>query len=423
MATSFSLSVVFKMVDKATAPIRRVSSSLKRLAGPIKKVGAAFRKMGSLAMSALGTLRAMVRRGVLSLMALGAAAVYAFLRFSKMADSIGKTATMLGVTTDQLQAWRFAAQQSGMGVEQFDKSLTYFNRVIGDTKDGLEESLRPFRKLKIGLYDDNKQLKSTGKLLEEVADKIIQVKDPADKLSILADLFGARTGARMAVMLNRGAEGLEAFRKELTMRGGIIPEDVIRNAEKFNDGINLAKLQIVGMISHALQPLMPQLVNLVHRFQDWLTEIRKPATEKLTKLMGILMENTKKAWKNMKEFFKICKEYKVLESLAYILERIAAAMKGIAEHTATAAQWWGTKSVQFERAMEKKPTPLRFEYQGWSGFIESLKEGLRDVFGKTEVDIKLHAEPGTSATVEKVKKGPAGINIISQGYLQTYGTF
>jgi len=419
MAKTFSLSVIFKTVDQATAPVRRISASLKGLATPIKKVGDAFKKMGRMAKSALDPLRAGLRRGAMALMALGAAAMYAFFRFTKLADSLGKTATMLGVTTDQLQAWRFAAQQSGVEVEQFDKALTYFNRIIGDTKDGLEESLRPFQKLKIGLYDNNKQLKSAGVLLEEVADKIIQVGDPADRLAILSDLFGARTGAKFMVMLKDGAKGLEKFREELTKRGGIVPEDVIRNSEKFNDAINLAKLQIRGLIGHALKPIMPEMVKLVRKFQDWLVEIRKPAIKKLTETMQTLMENTKKAWEHMKEFFEVCKEYRALEALAYILERMAAAMKAIAKYTAKGAQKLGTWSVEVEN---RRPSIELPKYIGSKGFIDSLKEGWQNITGqKTEVDIRLHAEPGTSAVVEGVRKGDANVNVISEGYLRTFG--
>jgi hypothetical protein len=135
--------------------------------------------------------------------------------------------------------------------------------------------------------------------------------------------------------------------------------------------------------------------------------------------MQTLMENTKKAWKQMKEFFEVCKEYRTLEALAYILERIAAAMKAIAKFTATSAQKLGTAVGEAEI---RRPSIEAPKFIGMKGFVDSLKEGIQNITGqKAEIDIRVHAEPGTVAVVDKVKKKDANVNVISEGYLRTFG--
>ena len=46
MAKTFDLSVIFKVVDKATKPIRKIGNSLKKLTGPIKKATRSFKELG-----------------------------------------------------------------------------------------------------------------------------------------------------------------------------------------------------------------------------------------------------------------------------------------------------------------------------------------------------------------------------------------
>ena len=46
MAKNFNLSVVFRVIDKATKPIRKIGNSLKKLTGPIKKATRSFKELG-----------------------------------------------------------------------------------------------------------------------------------------------------------------------------------------------------------------------------------------------------------------------------------------------------------------------------------------------------------------------------------------
>lgn len=50
------------------------------------------------------------------------------------AGSLGETAQQLGVTTKELQTFRFAAQQNGATLEEADKSLGKFSLSIRDRK-------------------------------------------------------------------------------------------------------------------------------------------------------------------------------------------------------------------------------------------------------------------------------------------------
>ena len=131
----------------------------------------------------------------------GAFAVRQIINFANetlaLADSIGKTADSIGVSTEFLQQYQFAAQQSGIETEQFNKALRFFSKGVGEATMG------------------------TG--LAKQA---------------LAQVFGAKVGITMANLIKDGSVAMEDLAASAT---GVIPEDSIRQAEIFNDAMNELK--------------------------------------------------------------------------------------------------------------------------------------------------------------------------------------
>ena len=81
----------------------------------------------------------------------GAFAVSQLVRFGdealKVADTIGKVADSLDVNTSFLQKYQFAAQQSGLTTEEFNKGLQNFTKMVGQAQLRTSEAGRTLEKL------------------------------------------------------------------------------------------------------------------------------------------------------------------------------------------------------------------------------------------------------------------------------------
>ena len=154
-----------------------------------------------------------------------------------LADSIGKVADSIGVQTEFLQRYQFAAQQSGLTTEEFNKGLQNFTKMVGQAQLRTSEAGRSLEKLGVQVKNADGSVKGAEEVFIDLFEALDGVGSQFEKNAILADLMG-RAGVKLAVM---GKEGSEAMKELAASATGIIPEDSIRKAEIFNDTMNELK--------------------------------------------------------------------------------------------------------------------------------------------------------------------------------------
>jgi len=389
MAKTFNLSVIFKVVDKATAPIKKVAAQMSKMGGPIDKVRskiAAFskasirrlKKLGAAAKRAAARIRSMGTKMAVGLGIAGAAALLIIKRFTGMADIIGKTADRIGITTEELQKLRFAGEQTGLSTAEMDKSLEQFNRRMGEAQDGTGEMYDGLVKLKIGLKDSNGQMKPMRQILDEVADKTANMTNETARADILYGMFG-RSGIKMINTLRGGSKGLKEFGDQLKSKGGVIPEKVIRQSEKFNDAVNLLKKSIQGFISTALIPLLPRMTEVVEKMSTWVGENKE--------LIAGFGETVK-----------------MLMDMALGIAKVVGAIGKFIGVT-TAKVVGGIESAGSERTHQEA--------------IASANQLFPGATQQTEIKIKVMSDKDSTAVVEKVTNisGNPNVNIATEAYV------
>jgi endonuclease III-like uncharacterized protein len=159
----------------------------------------------------------------------------------ELADTIGKTADSIGVSTGFLQKYQFAAQQSGLTTEEFNKSMQNFTKMVGQSAIRTNEVGRTLEKLGINIKNTDGSVKESEKVFKELFTALDGVGSEFEKNAILADVFG-RVGVKLAVMAQNGSEAMFDLAESAT---GVIPDESIRKAEAFNDAMNRIKRQLL----------------------------------------------------------------------------------------------------------------------------------------------------------------------------------
>jgi len=154
-----------------------------------------------------------------------------------LADSIGKVSDSIGVSTEFLQKYQFAAQQSGLATEEFNKGMQNFTKMVGQAQLRTTEAGRTLEKLGVQVKNTDGTVKNAEEVFVELFEALDGVGSQFEKNAILADLMG-RAGVKLAVMGKDGAEAMKELAESAT---GVIPEDSIRQAEIFNDAMNELK--------------------------------------------------------------------------------------------------------------------------------------------------------------------------------------
>ena len=180
----------------------------------------------------------------------------------ELADSIGKVADSIGVQTEFLQRYQFAAQQSGLTTEEFNKGMQNFTKMVGQAQLRTSEAGRSLQKLGVEVKNTDGSIKSSEEVFIELFEALDGVGSQFQKNAILADLMG-RAGVKLAVM---GKDGALAMKELAASATGIIPEESIRQAEIFNDTMNELKRA-------TLLPLQTVVIATSNTFLDLLDTI------------------------------------------------------------------------------------------------------------------------------------------------------
>jgi len=191
--------------------------------------------------SALGKLSsgfAAVGRGAAALVAVVGAG--RLLEFGKQAldaaGGLGELAEQLGIGTDALQVWQFAAVQSGLSTEQLEAGISKLSRTIGEASGGNKEAIDSFKNLGIRILDAGGNLRSTEDILGDIADAIAGIDDPAKRASAAVDFFG-RSGQRLLPILSQGRAGLRDFEEQARRAGAILTPEQAKAADDAGDAI------------------------------------------------------------------------------------------------------------------------------------------------------------------------------------------
>jgi hypothetical protein len=201
------------------------------------------------------------------------------------AAALKVTSQQLGVTTDDLQRYRFAAGQVGLEQEKVDLGLKRLNKSVGLADRGLGPGAKAFAAMGISVRDASGHLKTVGAILPEVAGYIAKLPDPAARAALEFQLFG-RSGQDMAPLLNKGAEGVKSLVAQADKAGAVISPQLIERAHELE--VRFTKLKTVietkteaGLLT-AIEKIGDAADGVGKKVQgadDWLAKLQASADE------------------------------------------------------------------------------------------------------------------------------------------------
>jgi hypothetical protein len=275
------IEILLKARDTASSVIKKVGTSMKALGNTAKKVGSTvLNAFGSIAKKILS-----VKTAFISLA--GAAGIgYAIKQTYSYIDSIGKTSAKLGVATEELQKFRYAAQLSGVETTTMDMALQRFTRRAAEAAKGTGEAKDALAQMGIKLQDTNGRMFSTENLLGQVAEAFTKVKDPSEKLRLAFKLFDSE-GVAMVNMLNSGKAGLLGMTSEAERLGFILSENTIQGVERANNAFTAMSAALGGVWSKLVAALAPALEG----FGNWWAEFIGAFSAQIAPAIGWINSN------------------------------------------------------------------------------------------------------------------------------------
>ena len=205
-------------------------------------------------------------------------------------DSLAKTASKIGTTTEALSALRYAADITGVATTTMDMALQRFTRRTAEAAKGTGEAKGAIRELGINAQELNRM--PLDQRMLALADAFSGVKSESDRLRLAFKLFDSE-GAALVNTLSLGREGLAELLGEAKALGAVMSSDAARGVEKTADEITKLKAIAQGMRDQFVAALAPAIESLTTRFTEFFKKIadEKGGVEQFAKDMAISFLN------------------------------------------------------------------------------------------------------------------------------------
>lgn len=166
------------------------------------------------------------------------------------AGSLAEVSRTLGVTTKDLQTFRFAATQSGVAQDELEVGLRRLTVSMGKAELGSKAQAKAFEA--IGISVAQLKGKNTGDVFRLMADGLSKVTDRSQRAAIEMTLMG-RSGSTLDNLLAPGSKRLNELAEAAQRLGIVLSDSQIQGAEETAHKLAAVKevlsAQIAGVVA------------------------------------------------------------------------------------------------------------------------------------------------------------------------------
>jgi hypothetical protein len=199
-----------------SAGIGQMKDGVDDLVSRTGSLGGAVAGLGPIGMALTATFAAVAAGAV--------AATGAIVSAAQAAAELTDRAAELGVGVETLQAWRYAADEAGVGIDSLESSFAGLNTSIGSVKTGLRDALNVRAFAQMGISREEVQSwNSLDEALPKIAGGLTSVSDRAARIRLAEQI-----GVGDAILLfERGEEGAMQLLDAARDAGVVIGEDLV----------------------------------------------------------------------------------------------------------------------------------------------------------------------------------------------------
>lgn len=198
--------ILIRAIDRVTAPVKRINAAVDRMTQPIRRVNSAVGRLGNAAgigklarglrdaASAAGRLGSRLAGVIGPLGAIGGAASIAGLGkivtdFATGADETSKFARQVGLSTEALQEYQYAADRQGVSQQVFNASLVAFSKRLGELRAGTGGLHTMLKKVNPAFAEQLKNAESTEEAFGLMMKALSNIEDPQRRAALAAAAF------------------------------------------------------------------------------------------------------------------------------------------------------------------------------------------------------------------------------------------
>jgi methyl-accepting chemotaxis protein len=286
-----------KQADEFGREIKKAADQADDAGGRFEKLGGVLKGIGvamGAAIAAIGT----------AAVGAGKALVDMSVNSAAYADEILTASTVTGMSTDSLQAYKYAAELVDVSLDTLTGSMARNVRSMSSARKGTGEVADAYRRLGVSVTDASGNLRDSETVYWETIDALGKVSNETERDALAMQIFG-KSAQELNPLIAQGSVGIAELTEEAKRMGAVMSEDSLNALGKFDDSIQRLKAGSVAAKNMLGTVLLPQLqiladdgVALIGEFTrglseangDW-TKISEVIGNTMGSLVSMMMEN------------------------------------------------------------------------------------------------------------------------------------
>ncbi len=256
------MATVGELVVKVRADTTNLRRNLKQAEASAKKSAGVMARAFAKMRTAIGAVAKSIfsMRGALVAVAGAAALGLVVKRSLEAADTIAKTADIIGISTDALQEYRFAAGLAGVETATLDNSFKKFTKNVGELGKSSSELDTTLRDLAPTMLENLRAARNMDEALAAFFKGLSNVEGAAKKVAVAQAAMG-RAGSVMVNIVREGNQALLDFMQQARDLGLVIQESLVRDAEKAIDQLSILEQVIRTKVTVAVVENAAEIAN------------------------------------------------------------------------------------------------------------------------------------------------------------------
>ena len=178
---------------------------------------------------------------------------------------ISRMSQTLGINSETLQGWQFAAEQSGTSLETVsDASRTFSERIL-EASQGSADAKEQFDLL--GLSARQLSRLTEEEQFLELADALSEVETESERVAIAQALLGD-AGSELLVLFENGAVGIEEYVERARELGIVLDEDAIEASRRAEEAVGTLTSAFEGVVNQIVSALAPTIEDVANILTD-----------------------------------------------------------------------------------------------------------------------------------------------------------
>jgi len=182
-------------------------------------------------------------------------------------DTLAKTASKIGATTEALSGLRYAAELTGVASQTMDMALQRFTRRVSEAAMGTGEAKDAL--IELGLDAESLVKLPLDTQMGMVADAMKELGTQSDRVRIAMRLFDSE-GVALVNTLAGGSEALKDMTDEAEDLGITLSQVDAKAIEDANDAFARAKTAVMGVVQAMTVEFAPIIEDLSKRFTNFI---------------------------------------------------------------------------------------------------------------------------------------------------------